>query len=246
MMENKILYIISGRSFVTKNLGRKISEVIKCWQKSIFHLDIVSGGDVKEEGMVKDKEYGAQSHFNKSYSNKRWLVPLVITFSELKDISHDLKFYFKIKSNFATIKYDLIWERSSRLHIAGLVYAKKMKVPFVLEWKDNLVNYKWSFFKPLALVIEKIKINKADFIVVESKVLKDELANLGVDRDRILVAYNAVNAEEFKPSEEKRESYRLSLGVKEDDILVGYLGSYAFYHDTKRLILAAQIIKNQG
>jgi len=36
------------------------------------------------------------------------------------------------------------------------------------------------------------------------------------------------------------------LKIKDDEILVGYLGSYNFYHDSVRLVLAADILRKQG
>ncbi len=70
---------------------------------------------------------------------------------------------------------DLIWERSSRLHCAGMLVARKIGVPYVLEWKDHLVPYRLSFYRGRALKMEKRKNHEADFIVVESEVLRQWL-----------------------------------------------------------------------
>lgn len=244
MIESRILYVISGRSFASTRLGRKISEVIKCWLDSGVKLDVVCGGDSKQNEIVKPLSYGNQAYFNKSYRNKKWLLPLVISLSELKDIIHDIQFYFKLKKQFTSNHHDLVWERSSRLHIAGLMFAKKQGIPFVLEWKDNLVNYRWSLFKPLALFIEKIKIISSDFIVVESEVLKSQIEAKGIAPNKIFVAYNAVNAEEFSCQNSETFALKEKFAVKDDDLLIGYLGSYAFYHSPDLLIEAANLTRN--
>lgn len=243
-----IIYNISGRSFHCFSLGRKISEVINSWENDQYDLNVICGGDINCSNPQKQKPstYGASEFHQQSFRKNKFLTPLIHSLSELKDIFHDRKLYKELCRKNDEIEMILVWERSSRLHYAGYKYAKKRGVPFVLEWKDHLVDYQFSFFKPYALWMERVKNNKADFIVVESKVLKEELAKQGVAEDKILVAYNAVNPDEFKPSKEKRENYRSSLGLNSDDILVGYLGSYAFYHDTRRLILAAQIVKKEG
>ncbi|KXJ49440.1 MAG: hypothetical protein AXW17_02290 [Colwellia sp. Phe_37] len=240
---SKVLYIVSGRSFVTGHLGRKIAEVIKCWSNNIVSLDVISGGDNQSKNT--NSVYGAQDHFDKKYRQINWLTPVITSLSELKDILHDISFYFKIKKKFSTSNHDLIWERSSRLHISGLLYARKNKIPYVLEWKDNLVNYKFSIFKPLALLVERLKVNYANFIVVESEVLKYQIIELGIQPEKIYVAYNAVDSEEFF-LENKGESYRKMFNVQSDDVLVGYLGSYAFYHSPALLIEAAEIIKKHS
>jgi len=248
MIKANILYNISGRSFHNNALGRKISEVISSWQNNDYKLNIICGGDINNSDTQEQKtsSYGSSEFHQQSFRKNKLLTPLIHTMSELKDIIHDKKLYAELCEKYDDKEMTLVWERSSRLHYAGYRYAKKRGIPFVLEWKDHLIDYRFSFFKPYAQWMERFKNDKADFIVVESKVLKAELTLLGVAEDKILVAYNAVNPDEFKPSKEKRENYRLSLGLNEDDILVGYLGSYAFYHDTKRLILAAQIIKEKG
>lgn len=238
---SKVLYIVSGRSFISSAFGRKISEVIKCWKESVKQLDVISGGDLIENETRTEVEYGAQAYFDKSYRNNKLLAPFIITLSELKDILHDIKFYFKIRSKFSTVKHDLVWERSSRLHISGLLFAKNNKIPFVLEWKDNLVSYPLSLFKPLALLVEWLKIKNADFIVVESEVLKLYIKEKGVSEDRVFVAYNGVNSDEFNASKPSANNIKNKLGLSPDDILVGYLGSYAFYHSPELLIEAARI-----
>jgi len=245
MARKKIIYIISPRSAFSTNPGRKISSIIALWKKK---YDIVTffGGDILGDKAHAVSSYGNASVHEKSYRKSAILEPLVHTFSELKDIVHNVKSYFYLQEYYAQDKIDLIWERSSRLHFAGLLFAKKHNIPYVLEWKDNLVNYKWSFLKPISLYFERYKCNQADKIVVESQVLKDALAKDGIDKTKIIVAHNASDSSVFVRNEEEGKAYRESIGIKNDMILVGYLGSYAFYHDAKRLVLAAEIIKQKG
>lgn len=243
---SKIIYNISGRNFKEKSLGRKIYEVITCWKRN-HNIEVICGGDIgqKEEASTSTS-YGNANHYNQSYRKNKLLEPLVHSVSEIKDIIHDKKMYEAICEKYDNQDIKLVWERSSRLHYAGYRYAKKRGVPFVLEWKDHLIDYKFSLLKPFAQFIENYKNKNADYLVVESNVLREQLAKEGVDKNKILVAYNAVNADEFKPSEEYRTEFRNFLNIDENCTLVGYLGSYAFYHDTKRLILAANIIKKSG
>jgi glycosyltransferase involved in cell wall biosynthesis len=116
----------------------------------------------------------------------------------------------------------------------------------VLEWKDHLVNYSFSLFRWRALRLEKQKNREADYVVVESGVLRDLLALSSVSLQKIVVAHNAVDSSEFARDQNKRVQVRNALGVGDQTVLVGYLGSYAFYHDTRRLVLAADIIRKQG
>lgn len=235
---NKILYVIGGRSFLSADPGRKISEVISVWKRLGIYVYTCFGKDLINANASVD--YGNQAHFDSNIRRKKYLQFLVHTVSELRDIIHDRKVYRSIKKEHLNNKLDLIWERSSRLHWAGLRLAKKKNIPFVLEWKDHLVDYNLSLFKVFANYIENYKIKHADYIVVESNVLKEELINQGAERRKIRVALNAVDPSEFTRDKEKGIRFKIENGIPNENIVVGYLGSYAFYHDTEILVHAAK------
>ncbi len=168
------------------------------------------------------------------------------TISEKRDIIHKIKMLHYVRNMCETFKPDIIWQRSYRLHDEGLVIAKERKIPYVLEWKDHLVDYRFSLHHRQAVQMERYKNQEADFIVVESEKLRNDLAADGVDKNKILVAHNAVNPEQFQLQSQFRDQYRRELGIKPTDVLVGYVGSFSFYHDILRLPLAANIIRKSG
>jgi glycosyltransferase involved in cell wall biosynthesis len=134
-----------------------------------------------------------------------------------------------------------VWERSSRLHWAGLTVARKLGIPYVLEWKDHLVPYSFSLLRSLALRVERRKEEQSAAIVVESGVLKTALAaQLGSGKN-IIVAQNAVDMDVFHSSAEGRRKFRAAWNVADDEFVVGYMGSYAFYHDCTTFVRAAKI-----
>ncbi|GJM61497.1 glycosyltransferase family 4 protein [Persicobacter diffluens] len=245
-MIKDILYLIGGRSFTNNNLGRKISEVIETLNLVGFRLDTFFGGDLEKTKSLPFS-YGAQKYHDSQVSKLKrndFLKPLIISVSELKDIIHDRKVFSELYKKKG--RYKLVWERSSRLHWAGLRYAKRIGVPFVLEWKDHLIDYKWSLFKPLALYIERKKLLEASDIVVESTVLKEELIrNEGIEEDKIHVALNAVNTDEFSARGIDSEIIT-QYNLPTDKLIVGYIGSYAFYHNTELLVDAlSEILKRR-
>jgi glycosyltransferase involved in cell wall biosynthesis len=141
---------------------------------------------------------------------------------------------------------ELVWERSSRLHFAGINVAKKLQVPYVLEWKDHLIPYGHSLFHRRAWRIERIKGRTAATVVVESGVLRDRLAETTGSEAGIVVAHNAVDAQQFYRSEAGRTEFRRLIHASEEDVVIGYMGSYAFYHDCKTFVLAAKAALQQG
>jgi glycosyltransferase involved in cell wall biosynthesis len=242
-MNSKILYVVGGRSFSSSHPGRKISEVMAVWQRLNIKVNVCFGKDLINKNNLSHNNYGNQSHFNSSYRNKSYLQFFIHSVSEVRDILHNRKLFKKIDTEYDL--QDLIWERSSRLHWAGLKLANKKKIPFVLEWKDHLVDYRFSLFKVYANYIENKKLREADFIVVESKVLKDQLSNMGINPAKIRIALNAVNPAEFVRIPEKGKEFREKIGIPHKNIVVGYLGSYAFYHNTEILIETAQKVLGQ-
>ena len=241
MMKPKVLYLLSGRSFSSKNVGRKIYEVISVWKRLGIELDVQYGRDIN--GVNGDHhDYGNQKHYNAAFRKKGFLKMFINSASEFKDIIHNKRLFSKIKRKYLKNDLDLIWERSSRLHSAGLKLARIKNVPFVLEWKDHLVDYNYSLFKWYANYIEKFKLEKADYVIVESHVLRQELIKQGVHSDKIKVALNGVNPKEFKTDILNGNKLKLKLGINKNNTVIGYLGSYAFYHDTKVLIKTAKLI----
>lgn len=240
-MPKTILYLCSGRGFSSSRLPRKIKEVIKCFYNSGHNIILICGDDIvnckKKNKKNNNKEYEKYVFMDKKLSLFRNSA------SELRDIIHDRKLYHFLCRKLKNDKLSLIWERSSRLHSSGLRLAKKMNVPYVLEWKDHLINYKASLFRPLALSTESIKERYANFIVVESHRLKCLFVSRGFNKEKIVVAHNGVNADEFKPDDNKRSEIRNKYHIKDWEIVVGYVGSFSFYQDTIRMILAMNIIK---
>jgi glycosyltransferase involved in cell wall biosynthesis len=235
----KVLYIASGRTVSEKNQGRKIEAILSCWRKSGHEVVTIFGGEF--EGGI-----GISGGAEKKITTQKWyrklkvLAPLFNTISEWRDIAHDKFILGQINKIFESFKPDLVWERSFRLHAAGIEFSTLHSIPYVLEWKDNLINYNFSFFRNRALRLESKKISSADQVVVESHVLKKMMEENGLELNKIIVAHNAVDAQEFEKNLECRKRVRDYFAIDDNTTFIGYLGSYTFYHDALRLVLAAK------
>ena len=185
------------------------------------------------------------TRYSRDWRRNQVMAPLTNSISEHRDMQHDATMLNQLRRELATFDADLIWERSCRLHCAGLVIALELGIPYVLEWKDHLVDYRFSWYRRRAIAMENRKNSEADNVVVESAYLREYLVRSGVPREKVLVAHNAADPRQFHCNQRQRTEIRKVLGVGEDEILAGYLGSYAFYHDARRLVLAADILKQQ-
>lgn len=241
-----ILYLISGRSFTSNPLTRKNSEVASCF-KRIMETKVICGADIYQRNLLDNtKSTSSASYYSKWYRRNILMKGLSQSYAEIKNVLHSYRLFRKISSDYETDKYTLICERSANLNWAGVLFAKRKGIPCILEWKDHLIQDYWSLFKPIAKYVENWKNRNADYILVESEVLKRQLVSEGVNENKIYVAYNAVNPEEFGKDEEACIDVRKELSVKEGEILVGYVGSYAYYHDSIRMLKAAKILKDRG
>lgn len=205
---------------------------------------MICGGDIDGSisGLAACESGGAETGLRQM----KWVQPFVNSISEKRDIEHDRKVITAARKMVSQRRPDIIWERSARLHKAGLLAAREIGVPYVLEWKDHLIPYSLSLYHRKAVETERQKNESADFIVVESNKLKNDLAGDGVKSDKIIVAHNAINPQDFKIDVNSRRQYRDKWNIKDNQVLAGYLGSYNFYHDAVRLVLASDILRTQG
>lgn len=242
-MKDELLFLISGRNTYSDQLSRKFFEMDRCF-KSIIPTKVVSGGDFQRKDRNSYTHLTQAQYHAKWYRKNMFLRGLAESYAEIRNIRHTWQTYRFLQKQNET--YKVIWERSTGLHWAGILYAKRHGIPSILEWKDHLIKDYWSLFKPLVKYIESWKNKNSTFIVVESQVLREQLIGEGVDSDKIYVTYNAVNPEEFRKDTNNRNDVRQKFGFADSDLVVGYVGSYAFYHDSIRMIMAAAELKRRG
>ena len=244
---SKVLYICSARNFRQGNVMRKMLEMVDCWKRMGHDVVYLWGGDLYASPSSDDRDPSkvADSH-NRWYRKMSLMAPLVHSLSEWRDIKHNRRMRQQVEQIVRQEKPDLIFERSNRLSTSGLDVAQKFGLPFVLEWKDHLIDYRLSLFRLRAGTVERRKNREADLLVAESEVLRQQLALQGVDAENILVAHNAVSSGQFVVDEQSRSKQRDRFGVRDDQVLVGYMGGYAFYHNMLLLVEAADLIRQRG
>jgi glycosyltransferase involved in cell wall biosynthesis len=223
-----------------------MKDLVKCWRELGYEVEHICGGDFSQVAGSSYAGTGNTQSPQKWYHKLKLLAPLKNSISEKRDIQNDIQIESSLEEMAGQNRPDIIWERSSRLHYAGLRVARKIGVPYVHEWIDNIGNYSFSLHHRKVVEIERYKNQQADYVVVVSEKIKADLINGGVDKNKILVAYNAVNPDEFYVDPVSRKEYRRELGIGSDEVLVGYLGNFSWYHDMTRLALAADVLKKKG
>ncbi len=125
------------------------------------------------------------------------------------------------------------YQRHFAFSIAGALLSKRLKVPLILEYNGSEV---WiaSHWDPKPLrswigLCEMVALRSATRIVVVSKALRDDLIKRGIQADRVRVNPNAVDLDFFCPGRGSGRARR-ELDVKDDEVLIGFVGSFSFWH----------------
>lgn len=161
--------------------------------------------------------------------------------SELEEIEYNRQLYdFLLNHN---RKADLVYQRYGRNNYAGLTFAHRIGVPFVLEYNGSEIwmSRNWGHslrFESLTEEIENCVLTHADLVVGNADAFKEELLGKGVKEERILIIPNGVDLDRFDPAL-SGEDIRASLGFSEQDIVVTFVGSFGPWHGAE--ILAQSI-----
>ena len=86
--------------------------------------------------------------------------------------------------------------------------------------------------------IENYNLKNASLIVVVSQALKNDLLKLGIPEKKVLVNPNGVDTIKFNPEiakSKKCKKLRQKLGVNENEILIGFSGTFGLWHGIPQL-----------
>jgi glycosyltransferase involved in cell wall biosynthesis len=152
------------------------------------------------------------------------------------------RFVEETAAEIAAFHPSVVYQRHSILSVAGLVLARRLGVPLVLEVNASEVwaRKAWSRLQleRLAVDMEKTAFRGADRLVLVSEELVPTVLELGGDRDRVVVNPNGVDLRRFPPEETGRGA-RAELGIPPDAPVLGFLGTFARWHGV--LFLAGEI-----
>lgn len=156
--------------------------------------------------------------------------------------------YFRVNRYCKKHSIDFIYERYALFHFGGVLAAKHNKIPLILEVNTPYA-YAWDrydklYFKKLSRRIEKWVFQNADQVVVVSEALKDYLAKMGVEPDKIHSMQNGINCKKFNQNYTHAcELIKRKLKL-ENKTVVGFIGSLRKWHGVDLLIeVIPQLVK---
>jgi glycosyltransferase involved in cell wall biosynthesis len=143
---------------------------------------------------------------------------------------------------------DLVYERFHHLQWAGMAAARRHRVPAILEFNAGVGEsraFHGAGLTALAHWIEARTLTAAGRVITVSGVLRREVMALGVPPEQVVAMHNGVDTERFHPAIDGRPA-RAELGIDPDEVVVGFVGTFAPWHGVEILIAAALELVAQG
>lgn len=126
---------------------------------------------------------------------------------------------------------------------SSYLYARATGTPFVLwtgEWHLPLTTLRTTTFPLVSRIYEG-----ADAIAVYGPHIEQYLADLGVDREKISIAWNTVNTSKFATPEQDPGRLRQELGIPSDSPVALFVGRMIESKGVRYLIDAFEIVQER-
>jgi len=140
---------------------------------------------------------------------------------------------------------DFIYQRYARFSWAGVVAANRTKRPLFLEYNGSevWVGRYWDRVGRLDLLerYERLNLDAAARIFVVSDVERRNLEGRGVASEKIVVNPNGVDVERFRPGV-GGASVRHEFGIRDDEVVAGFVGTFGPWHGVEKLAEAIKLI----
>jgi len=166
-------------------------------------------------------------------------------FRESLALSYNWRFVAGVQERLGGSKPAFLYQRHGRFVVAGAVLARCLHCPLVLEYNGSevWVTKHWdpTRFTRWLKLCEEISLAAASVVVVVSDVLQQELIARGIPADKILVNPNAVDPTRFYP-DCGGEAVREQLGFQAHHNVIGFIGSFSYWHGISVLQAAIEMI----
>lgn len=134
--------------------------------------------------------------------------------------------------------FSFIYQRMSVSNFSGVQLSRRHKLPLVLEYNGSEVwaaeNWgKKANFHETAVKAEDVCLKHAHLIVTVSDVLRDELVDRGVAKERVLSYPNCIDPKTYDPAlftADRIAAVRQKFNIPQDGVVAGFVGTFGQWH----------------
>ncbi len=123
--------------------------------------------------------------------------------------------------------------------MGGIAIKRELDMPFVFHVHSTEKGRTLGNGSEVVSNIEMRAAQTADMVITVSNAMKDELIGLGFPAEKIRVVYNGVDPDKYnrnQVSNEKAREIREQYGLKDDDLMVLFLGRLVWVKGADKLI----------
>jgi glycosyltransferase involved in cell wall biosynthesis len=139
------------------------------------------------------------------------------------------------------MKYDIVVAHDWLSVMGGITVKRESGLPLAFHVHSTEQGRTMGSGSSVVSNIELRGGKMADLVVTVSYAMKDELISLGFPREKIQVSYNGVDPQKYNPagiSEDDKKKIREYYGLKDDDIMILFLGRLVGVKGVDKLIMA--------
>lgn len=155
-------------------------------------------------------------------------------------------YYPLVKMACKLLRPQYIYERVCLGNWVAALLSRELQIPYLVEYNGSELSMRRSYnntapvYEDLYLKAEEIAFRQATAISVISEPVKADLVSRGVDARKILVNPNGADLDRYAPAApDERRRLRRTLGFGDDDCVVGFTGTFGWWHGID--VLAAAI-----
>ena len=139
------------------------------------------------------------------------------------------------------LKYDIVVAHDWLSAMGGITVKRETGLPLAFHVHSTEKGRTLGNGSNVVSNIELRAGNMADMIVTVSYAMKDELIQLGFPKEKIQVSYNGVDPQKYNPenvSLEAIQKIRAKYGIKDDELMILFIGRLVGVKGVDKLIMA--------
>jgi len=137
--------------------------------------------------------------------------------------------------------FDLVIAHDWLSAMGGIAIKRELDLPFVFHVHSSEKGRTMGNGSDVVSNVELRAAQTADLIVTVSNAMKEELIGLGFPSEKIRVIYNGVDPQKYsreEVSDEKVQAVRQQYGLKDNDVMLLFLGRLVWVKGVDKLIAA--------